>query len=544
MIVGEQQSYNVARFLSESANAYPEKCALKVPKKRGKQNNVAYSSFSFRELNDQCQSVAVWLKVNDVGKGSKVLVMVKPGQNLIEIVFALFMLGAVPVVIDPGMGIRNFLKCVQRTKPDVLIGIWTGYGLSVFYRSIFSSIQKRILITDKRMYDVRNQFKGESIACDVSKKEDVAAILFTSGSTGAPKGVLYEHGMFEAQVRLIKNQYAIEAGEVDFPMLPIFALFNPALGMTTVVPEMNPSRPAKANPAKLAQAINQEGITSSFGSPVLWNNIAQYCLKHNISLPSLKRILMAGAPVPTKLYELYEKVAPNATVHSPYGATECLPIASISQQEVLSYTRKKTEQGKGTCVGYPLPEIEIKIINKRDGLIFSTEDCSYLPVNTVGEIIVKGPVVTRAYHELPEATSKAKIKDGDTVWHRMGDLGYLDDDGRLWFCGRMAEAVETVNGPLYTDCIEPIFNQHPWVCRSALIGRGEKGPAIVVQPLPKHYPKSYRQKKRFAEKLRMFYADKMNAPCEIQHFFFKRKLPVDVRHNAKIHRLALGRLYE
>ena len=106
---------------------------------------------------------------------------------------------------------------------------------------------------------------------------ELAAILFTSGSTGAPKGVCYEHGMFDAQVRLIRETYGIEPGEVDLPLLPIFALFNPALGMTSVIPEIDPRHPARADPAKIVQAIRQEKVTNSFGSPTLWRKVAEYC---------------------------------------------------------------------------------------------------------------------------------------------------------------------------------------------------------------------------------------------------------------------------
>ena len=206
---------------------------------------------------------------------------------------------------------------------------------------------------------------GEIAAAETTAR-DLAAILFTSGSTGPPKGVCYEHGMFEAQVSAIREQYGISEGEVDLPMLPIFALFNPALGMTTVVPEINPSKPATVDPAKIVQAIQQCGVTNSFGSPVLWKKIGAYCVERGETLPSLKRILMAGASVPPPLMGQFRKILDQGQVHSPYGATEVLPVSSISDGEVLGETAHLTTQGKGTCVGRPLPGVEVKIVPVSD----------------------------------------------------------------------------------------------------------------------------------------------------------------------------------
>jgi acyl-CoA synthetase (AMP-forming)/AMP-acid ligase II len=374
-----------------------------------------------------------------------------------------------------------------------------------------------------------------------SAATDLAAILFTSGSTGAPKGVCYEHGMFEAQVRLVRDTYGITPGEVDLPMLPIFALFNPALGMTTIVPELDPSRPATVEPEKIVRAIQQEKVTNSFGSPTLWRKIARHCLENNITLPSVKRVLMAGAPVPPALFADLQKILPNGTAHSPYGATESLPIASISATEVLNETAAKTAAGAGTCVGRPVAGIEIRIIAITDTPIATLAEARELSTGEIGEIIVRGPVVTREYDALPEATAAAKISDSGTFWHRMGDVGYLDASGRLWFCGRKAERVESPTGPLYTEQVEPIFNAHPGVARSALIRAGHDGhrPAIVIEPVSRELVATPSLRRKLVRELRELAAahDHTN---QIRLTYLHTGFPVDVRHNAKIHRLALA----
>jgi acyl-CoA synthetase (AMP-forming)/AMP-acid ligase II len=353
--------------------------------------------------------------------------------------------------------------------------------------------------------------------------------------------------MFEAQVRLVRDTYAIEPGEVDLPMLPIFALFNPALGMTTIVPELDPSRPATVDPEKIVRAIRQEKVTNTFGSPTLWRIISRYCLANQITLPSVKRVLMAGAPVPPSLFFDLQKILPNGTAHSPYGATESLPLASISAREVMDETSAKTQIGAGTCVGRPVPEIEIRIIAITDAPIVCMAGARELAAGEIGEIIVRGPVVTKSYDQLPEATASAKISfsppGGDSaVWHRMGDVGYLDSQGRLWFCGRKAERVQSTDGPLFTEQVEPIFNAHPGVARCALIGTGPEGhrPAIVVEPVSRTVVATPSLRRKLVRELRTLGAAHPHTD-RIRLTYLHRHLPVDVRHNAKIHRLALAR---
>jgi acyl-CoA synthetase (AMP-forming)/AMP-acid ligase II len=355
--------------------------------------------------------------------------------------------------------------------------------------------------------------------------------------------VCYEHGMFDAQVRLVRDTYDIQPGEVDLPMLPIFALFNPALGMTTVVPEIDPSRPAEVDPAKIVQAILQENVTTSFGSPTLWRKIFDHCLANQITLPSLRRVLCAGAAVPASLWTDAARVLPNGKLHSPYGATEALPLCSIASDEV------STNSVAGACVGRPLEGIEVKVIPISDG---PQTQVAGLWTKEIGEIVVAGPVVTKRYDGMPEATVMAKISfpkfllsglknpaaNAGHCWHRMGDCGYFDGDGKLWFVGRKAERVVTAAGTMHTEPCEQVFRGHPRVARCALIGLGQAGnqePALVVQPI-----ESASDEPTLAQELRTL-AQQHAHTAAIRRFFFHPSFPVDVRHNAKIHRLTLAR---
>lgn len=537
------ESANIARHLPLMAARQPDRAAVKIPRGRTGAGGIDYLTLSFSELDTEVDAWVARLESRGVRPGDRVLVMVRQGLPLIAAAFALFKLGAVPVIIDPGMGRKNFLACVARSKPRVLLGIPAARFASHLFRTAFRSVKIRIGVSGSATARLGRGSQGSNLKSQMvaSTAGDLAAILFTSGSTGAPKGVRYEHGMFDAQVRLVRDTYGITPGEVDLPMLPIFALFNPALGMTTIVPELDPSRPAAVDPEKIVRAIRQEKVTNSFGSPTLWRKISRYCLANNLTLPSVKRVLMAGAPVSPALFADLQKILPNGTAHSPYGATESLPIASISAHEVLGETAAKTATGAGTCVGRPVRDIEVMIIAIADAPVSTLADACTLVAGEVGEIIVRGPVVTREYDTLPEATAAAKIFDGDRVWHRMGDLGYLDAAGRLWFCGRKAERVETASGPLYTEQVEPIFNAHPGVARSALIATGPDGrrPAIVIEPVSRDVVATPSLRRKLVRELRTL--AEAHAPTDrIRLAYVHPRFPVDVRHNAKIHRLTLA----
>lgn len=541
---------NVARHLSMMAKQDPQLCAIKDPHRREPDGTIIYNELTFLELNKYCDAVARYISECKIGRGTRVLLLLKPGLNFLFISFALFKIGAVPIFIDPGMGLKNFLNCVINSQPEGLIGIpkaqWFSRILFPYFRKLRVRINvesyKFVLAVDKLLS------KGDEIDnFDIAPtgSDELAAILFTSGSTGPPKGVSYEHGVFESQVNLIREHYDIKRGEIDFPMLPIFALFNPALGMTTIVPEMNPSRPATVDPRKVVEAINQCEVTNSFGSPAIWSRVARYCNESNVNLSTMERILIAGAPVPFQLIEKLSKFLPQGTIYTPYGATECLPVTSISSAEINKETSHLTLQGKGTCVGRPLPGLIVRVIKIHDDAIGEWDDSLELPQGSIGEIIVKGSVVTKEYDALKEQTELAKINESNAIWHRTGDLGYIDSEGRLWFCGRKAERVPTAQGELYTDCCESIYNQHPEVFRTALIGLGEYHeltPAIVVEPEKDKFPNSVSHRQRLITELKALGED-YQMTRDIDRFFIQKSLPVDIRHNAKIHRLTLARKY-
>jgi acyl-CoA synthetase (AMP-forming)/AMP-acid ligase II len=489
-----------------------------------------------------------------VSPGMRLVLMVRFSIEFVSLVFAAFKAGAVVVLVDPGMGLLNALNCLEEIEPEGFLAIPPVHAVRLLNRRRFRKARHNLTVGRRWFWGgptYRALIKGPWQPFEVARtsETDPAAVIFTSGSTGPPKGVLYEHGMFAAQVDLIRDHYRIEPGGIDLSGFPLFGLFNAAMGMTTVVPPMNPSKPARANPRRIVEAINDQSVIQSFGSPALWNRVSRYCEQHSIQLPTLRRVLSAGAPVPTVVLERMLNVLshPEVEMHTPYGATEALPVCSISAKEVIETTSLRTRCGAGTCVGKPFPGVRIKIIEISDAPIRTLADAHELAMGQIGELVVQGPSITRQYVRRPDANALSKIADNPasgeiqgagSFWHRMGDVGYLDDQERFWYCGRKSHIVTTSKGLLFTEPCEAIFNEHPHVFRSALVGvgpRAEQIPVMIVEPERGHFPLRSRDRRAFSTELRDLAAANP-LTLDIQTILFHRSLPVDVRHNSKINR--------
>jgi acyl-coenzyme A synthetase/AMP-(fatty) acid ligase len=307
--------------------------------------------------------------------------------------------------------------------------------------------------------------------------------------------------------------------------------------MTAILPDMDASRPAQADPKKIIRAIKDFAATNMFASPALINKIGRFGEEQGIKLPSLKRVISAGAPAsPLALERFSRMLSPGIEIFTPYGATEALPVCNIGSSEILQKTGKLTDQGKGSCIGRPNPGITLEIIKITDAPIGSWSDDLLVPKGEIGEIVVKGPIVTRSYYNREPATALAKI---DKTWHRMGDVGYKDNSGRVWFCGRKSHRVETDEGTLFTLPCEAVFNIHPKVFRTALVGVKRDGrmlPVLCVE-LEKNVPAD--ESERIKEELIKLGAAYPHT-SKISTILFHPSFPVDIRHNAKIFREKLN----
>ncbi len=543
--IEENPIVNVSTYLRTMARVQPYTRAVVSPWGRDSNGRVAYSHLSFLQLDRESDCLAHGLKAHGIKRGIRTILMVKPSLDFFALVFALFKVGAVPVVVDPGMGINRMLNCLSESRAQALIGIAPAHILRLLKPGYFKSVKTVITVGKKWFWSgvtlnkVRKRPWSKYKIAD-TKKDEIAAILFTTGSTGPAKGVVYTHGVFDAQVKNIRSQFHISPGEIDLPTFPLFALFDPALGMTAIIPDMDPTRPAKVNPKRIIEAITDHGVTNMFASPALLNRVGRYGKEKGIKLPSLKRIISAGAPViPSNIEQFSSMLVGDAQIHSGYGATEAMPVSTFNSNAILNETRALSEKGYGMCIGNPIDGIDAKIIKISDHPIIEWSDELVVPTGEIGEIVVRGDQVTKSYFERPREDALGKIPAVDTIWHRMGDLGWKDKKERIWFCGRKSQRVTTKDKTLFTIPCEAIFNNHKYVFRSALVGIGKKDnqiPVICIELKPGKKGKSKKQIK--SELLQLA---RQNTLTEgIDMLLFHRSFPVDIRHNSKIFREKLS----
>ena len=537
---------NIAAILPRMAAERGEQIAMRCPGGRGADGFAAYDqTLSYRELEDRSNAIAAGLRAYGVERGMRAVLMVRPSPEFFLLMFALFKLGAVPVLVDPGIARSALKQCLDEAEPQAFIGIPLAHVARLVLGWARSAT--RHVTVGRRwgwggcsLAQVERAGAGAGPQLADTAPDEMAALLFTSGSTGVPKGVSYRHRHFVAQIELLRNAFGMQAGGVDLPTFPPFALFDPALGLTSIIPDMDPTRPAKADPRKLVNAIERFGATQLFGSPALVDVLS----RHGAKLPTVRRVTSAGAPVPPDVVARMRALLPeDAQLWTPYGATECLPVAVIEGRELQS-TREATEHGAGTCVGRPVAPNEVRIIAISDEPIAEWRDSLLSVSGVVGEITVAGPSATDEYFRRPQATALAKIREtgadaSQRIVHRMGDLGYFDGEGRLWFCGRKSHRVRTPRGELYTEQVEPVFNVQADVRRTALVGVGAPGSqrAVLCIELKPGTPAAKRQ--QVLNELRRIGAA-FEHTADIDTFLFHPKFPVDIRHNAKIGREQLA----
>lgn len=541
---------NVGLRLDEIAAKYPDKPVLILapgPNRRTER------IITYRELLDHSDRIARGLSSIGVTKGMRAALMAPPSPEFFALGFALLRTGIVPVIVDPGIGLKAVTECITECAPEIFIGSPAAHVIRHGLSWGKASVQVNITVSGNNLPG-RRQWGGVSLEEVVrngqaaqpfepvqSNPDDEAAIIYTSGSTGLPKGAIYTHGNFAAQIEMLRATVAIHPDEVDLPAFPLFALIDFLVGVTAVVPDIRFPRPADVDPALLTRTIEHYEIANMFGSPAVIDKIGRYAEEHRLKLPTLKRVITAGAPVSPDSLERFRKLLPSeAGLFGIYGATESLPISCVESGEILEETRYLTAEGAGVCVGRAVAGADVRIIQISDEPISTWDESLRLPRGQIGEIVLKGPAVTSAYAGRPGTNAAAKILDADgQVIHRMGDVGYIDEEGRLWYCGRKSHRVITPVGTLFTECVEGVFNAHPQVNRTALVGVAIKG--VMTPVLCVELKKSLVEPDTEAIRTELYAlgAEYPMSSC-ICKILFHSGFPTDIRHNSKIVREKLA----
>lgn len=495
---------------------------------------------TFAELDADVSALAAGFGALGLAPGERVALLVPVSPDFVALTFALFRARLCPVFVDPGIGFSNMGKCLAEAAPTTFVGSAKAHAARALGGWAKGSLKRLVGPWPGATTFSRLRAMGKSGRPAVGPSPLLQAVLFTSGSTGAPKGAVYTPEMFSFQVERLRTLFSIKPGEVSVATFPLFALFDAALGQTVVLPDMDYTRPADVDPRALCGLIERHGAVQLFGSPALLDAVARWGEARGRKLSSLRRVLSAGAPVSPRVLKRFKKLLPEGCpIYTPYGATEALPVAVISSDEVLEETAGGSASGKGTCVGRPVEGARVEIIRISDEPIPAWSDDLRVKDGEVGEICVAGPMVSPRYIERPKETALHKIagKAGDFS-HRVGDLGWKDERGRLWFVGRKSQRVVTRGKTLHTVACEGVFNNHPLVRRTALVGVeafGERLPVLCVE-----VEKAAKGREDLLRRELLDLAQRHEATRDVGAILFHPGFPVDIRHNAKIKRELLA----
>lgn len=515
-------SHNLIALLATRARRHPQAVAF-VTSRRGRDTSMTYGQFW-----ERIGRVATALAAQGIGPGDRILLMQGVSPDLYVTLSAAWRLGAVACLIDPGVGLRRFERMAARTDAVGMIGprpvLWLRWLSPTLRRlAVAASVEQLSRAgTNRPILPIIDVDDGHP-----------ALLTFTSGSTGEPKAIVRSHGLLAAQLAALREAIALEPGERDLLTLPVFALANLACGLTTVIADANLRHVGRVDPAALLTQIERCGVTRCTASPAFFGRLLDHTEASCSSLP-LRKAYTGGAPVFLELLDRLARAMPkDATVSAIYGSTEAEPIAEVDRREMTDVDRERTRAGGGLLAGRVSPFVRLRVIATPTPSITSpVEPAAFEALtrraNEPGEIVVCGDHVVRGYLDgIGDETTKMRV--GSAVWHRTGDLGYLDTSDRLWLLGRPDGAASDGRGTVYALAVEAAAMAKPGVTRVAFLGFFDRR-VLVVEPRP-------------GADVGKLLADLRLPPAlTVDETFVVRRIPVDRRHNAKVDYPALRSL--
>lgn len=543
--------FNLADIALRVSRHDPDRIAVIEPLGRHADRTRRYRRYTYRELSDDVESVAVGLRGIGIAERTRTVFMTPPSYGACVMGLALTRVGATTVWIDPTVGYRNVAERLRRLDIEAFVGIplahlgraWFGWGPRVLAKTVV--IGAPGFPGAHSLESLRREAPASPSSPRVTS-DDAASIMYTTGSTGPAKPALYRHENLCNIFRIAHHTWRFEQTggvPVDMPVFPAFFSIGLSAGGTIVIPPIDFVRqsPGTVDARALLEVIRDCEVKTLFASPVILDKLARLA-REGATAPSLRTVIGGGAPMYADVIgPLRAMIADDGEVHADYGATEALPATEMSGREALEETYAATAQGRGLCVGRPFEGVELKIVEIVDGPIASLTDARPLRAGEIGEILVRGPHVSREYADDRASTLANKVigRDGG-VWHRLGDAGYLDEHGRLWCCGRVGHRLALASGPMFPLLCEPIFDAHPSVRRSGLVGVATPDgitPVICVE-LARRGTGDAELAALRRELLSR--ASQHETTNRIRHVLFHPRLPVDPRHNSKIERPALA----
>ena len=512
---------NLIELFDEVARRTPEMAAI-IDGPAGRERQT-----SFAELCLWSRKIATMLGRAGVGSGDGIVMLVPMSASLYAVTAAAFRIGAVPVFIEPD----NAAAQIEGCRDALPLRAFVGSPRACLVRLLMPALRA---ITP--VFVTQGWFPGATplgsarrlppVADSPFRATDAPAMLsFTSGSTGPSKGLLRSHRLLLATQQILSRHLDLRPGSIDLATMPALVMSNLGAGVTSLIPDVDLRRPAAADPARLAGSIHRWQVESLLASPALLEHMADYCLRTGHTLNSLRAVFTGGAPVFPRILEKTSRIAPQARVTALYGSTEAEPMALLRADELTAADRAAIARGAGLPAGKPISEIRLHILRDHWGRSFGggsadAMDNLLAPAGAVGEIVVSGPHVVTGYIR-PLDDAESKIRVGDTIWHRTGDSGWLDDQNRLWLTGRCSAGVGAPPRVIYPLMVEAALADHPCLARTAFLShRGER---LLLVEL-KHPTRVFDRD----ELLRTLPWAGIDRVVELP------RIPLDKRHNAKI----------
>ena len=525
--------HNVLAVLRDVAARVPDRNALVF--EGAEEPGGAESRITFAGLWERIGRAAAGLRRRGLSPGDRAIVMIPMSIDLYVALLALLKLGAVAVFVDPWIGRRQIAAFAAFAEPRAYLGIPKSHLLRLLdsrLRAIPLSVTTGGRLGPLPARHTLAELERETGDDDVDlvapvALDDPALVTFTSGSSGEPKGANRTHGFLLAQHRALAAEFPSQDQDVDMPMFPVFALNNLASGVPSIVPAMDFRRVEAVDAGRVLRQMRAHGVTTCTASPPFFDRLAEHLATHPGIKPRLRRLLTGGAPVSDAQLRTWKKALPDPELLVVYGSTEAEPVAHLTAEERLAAVNDLRPKTPGYCVGHPGARVKAKLIRIQAGPVErsdESDDSEELPLGEIGELIVAGDHVCRDYYRNPAAVRENKITDPDgTVWHRMGDTGSFDSEGRFWIAGRVHSTIHRRSGLIHPQLAEQAARgDDEGIRRIAVVGVDDRAVLVVETDAAEE------MKEEVAKRLAV-------AGIEIDEILLTREpLPVDPRHNSKI----------
>ncbi len=486
----EYNTVNISSLLQQHAHLQPFKRAVMYPESRDANDRAAYTQLTFRQLDQESDCMASGLGDIGVIRGTKVVLMARPGLVFFSLIYALFKKGAIPILVDPAMGVKGILACLKLAKPEVFIGTPQSHLLRIIFPGYFKKIKIYISL-GQRLF-----LKGFSLnqllkvpwkrqVIQETHEDDAALVIYTKDSEGQINGAAYSHGNLVSQTGEVKSHFSINEHDINMSAVPLYSILGPALGVTAIIPAMDEAGKKLSDPWDIIETVIDQGVTSMVSSPAHLQQMTQYIRENKIRVTSLKRVISMGEPLnPSQIEHFASHLSEDTEIHTLYCIRDAVPITWIDSNEIHEDTKELSEKGFGNCIGRPFVKSNVNLIEITDESIEQWSDDLIISRGDTGEIVVKQGLVSDNECNMPEQNTMDKIPEGDYVWLRTGDLGWMDKEERIWYCGKKHQRIITQDTTLFTIPCETIFNTHKSVSQSTMVGIGpvgEKKPVLCIE---------------------------------------------------------------